>query len=49
MTAEPVGGLMWSPNPFKRKFARYTVEDVLVPSSSFGHQKIRLPVRDIAP
>ncbi|HEY0532025.1 MAG TPA: Uma2 family endonuclease [Actinoplanes sp.] len=29
MTAEPVGGLMWSPNPFKQQFARYTVEDVL--------------------
>jgi Uma2 family endonuclease len=29
MTAEPVGGLMWSPNPVKQQFARYTVEDVL--------------------
>jgi Uma2 family endonuclease len=29
MTAEPIGDLLWSPDPMKQKRADYTVEDVL--------------------
>jgi Uma2 family endonuclease len=29
MTAEPIGELVWSPDPMKQRLAGYTVEDVL--------------------
>jgi Uma2 family endonuclease len=29
MTAQPTGHLMWSPDPIKQRYARYTIEDVL--------------------
>jgi Uma2 family endonuclease len=29
MTAEPIGELVWSPDPMRQKLASYTVEDVL--------------------
>jgi hypothetical protein len=61
MTAEPVGGLMWSPNPLKQQFARYTVaydlvDDRYEPVAGSAEElvlskpfEIKLPIRDIAP
>lgn len=30
MTAQPTGHVMWSPDPIEQRYARHTIEDVLL-------------------